>query len=52
MKRAGNTTNPLLAAKASNEIPWINKVDSHTKGSFAVIAWSTDDVKGEKLLEL
>ena len=47
-----NTTNPLLAAKASNEIPWINKVDFHTKGSFAVITWSADDIKGEKLLEL
>jgi arsenite-transporting ATPase len=47
-----NTTDPLLAAKASNEIPWINEVDSHTKGSFAVITWSADDIKGEKLLEL
>ncbi|MBE5968236.1 MAG: arsenical pump-driving ATPase [Lachnospiraceae bacterium] len=47
-----NTTNPLLAAKASNEIPWINEVDSHTKGSFAVITWSADDIRDEKLLEL
>ncbi|WP_101911573.1 arsenical pump-driving ATPase [Marasmitruncus massiliensis] len=47
-----DTTNQLLAAKASNEIPWINKVDSHTKGDFAVIAWSADDIKGGKLLEL
>lgn len=47
-----NTTNPLLAAKASNEIPWINNIDSHTMGSFAVIAWSADDIKGNKLLKL
>ncbi|MEA4972469.1 MAG: arsenical pump-driving ATPase [Candidatus Metalachnospira sp.] len=47
-----NTTNPLLAAKASNEILWFNNIDSHTKGRFAVIAWSTDDIRGNKLLEL
>lgn len=46
------TTNKLLAAKASNEIEWINKVDAHTKGKFAVIAWSPDEIKGDKLLEL
>lgn len=23
-----------------HEIPWINRVDAHTKGRFAVIAWS------------
>ncbi len=43
------TTNALLKAKASNEIEWINKVDSHTNGSFAVIGWSADELKGEKL---
>ena len=47
-----NTTNSLLAAKANNEIPWINKVDSHSKDSFAIIAWSADDIKRGKLLEL
>lgn len=43
------TTNALLAAKASNEIPWINKVAAHTNGNFALIAWSADDIKGDKL---
>ncbi|WP_188400004.1 arsenical pump-driving ATPase [Sporomusa sp. GT1] len=43
------TTNALLKAKASNEIEWINKVDSHTNGSFALIGWSADELKGEKL---
>lgn len=33
------TTNRLLAAKASNELEWINKVDEHTNGHFAVIGW-------------
>ncbi|WP_283607004.1 arsenical pump-driving ATPase [Faecalispora anaeroviscerum] len=47
-----NTTNPLLAAKASHEIPWINQVENHTNGSFAVISWSADDIKGKKVLEL
>lgn len=46
------TTNEMLAAKASNEIPWINKVDEHTSGKFAVIGWSPDDIKGEKLLSI
>ncbi|WP_188399629.1 arsenical pump-driving ATPase [Sporomusa sp. GT1] len=43
------TTNALLRAKASNEIEWINKVDSHTNGSFALIGWSADELQGEKL---
>ena len=47
-----DTPNRLLAAKASHEIEWINKVDEHFKGNFAVIAWSADEIKGEKLLDL
>ena len=43
------TTNVILKAKASNEIEWINKVDTHTKGNFAVIPWSAEEIKGEKL---
>ena len=46
------TTNQMLSAKASNEIEWINKVDAHANGKFAVIAWSADEIKGEKLNEL
>lgn len=46
------TTNRMLAAKASNEIEWINKVDEHTKGKFAVIGWSSEEIKGDKLKEL
>lgn len=46
------TTNKLLFAKASNEIEWINKVDIHAKGNFAVIPWSPDEIKDDKLNEL
>jgi arsenite-transporting ATPase len=46
------TNNPMLKAKAGNEVEWINKVDAHTGGNFALIAWSGDAVKGEKLLDL
>lgn len=46
------TTNTLLKAKASNEVEWINRIDQHTDGKFALIAWSGDQVKGNKLLEL
>jgi arsenite-transporting ATPase len=46
------TTNQLLSAKASHEIEWINKVDEHTGGNFAVTAWYADEIRGEKLLEM
>lgn len=46
------TKNKMLSAKASNEIEWINKVDAHTNGKFAVIPWSADEIKGDKLNEL
>ncbi len=44
--------NSMLAAKAANEITWINKVAEHTKGNFAVIGWSEEEIKGEALLKL
>lgn len=46
------TTNRLLAAKASHEIEWINKVNQHANGHLAVIAWSGADIKDELLLTL
>lgn len=46
------TSNKILLAKASSEIEWINKVAAHTNGHFAVIAWSPDEIKGEKLKAL
>jgi arsenite-transporting ATPase len=49
---ATQTTNKTLRAKASNEIEWINEVDEHSNGNFAVIEWKADEIKGEKLLDL
>ncbi len=47
---ATETTNPLLKAKASHEIEWINKVNAQSRGHFALIKWSAEDIKGDKLL--
>lgn len=49
---ATDTTNQMLKAKASSEIQWINKVAAHADGNFAVIKWSSEEMKGDKLLEL
>jgi len=49
---ATETMNNMLKAKASHEIEWINKVDKHSNGNFAVIEWKADEIKGEKLLDL
>jgi len=43
------TTNKLLLAKASNEIEWINKVDEHSNGNFAVIEWKADEIGNNTL---
>ena len=43
---AAETTNQMLKAKASHEIEWINKVDEHSNGNFAVIQWSAEDIRG------
>lgn len=49
---ATETSNQLLKAKASHEIEWINYVDEHAEGNFAVIKWSAEDIKGDKLLAM
>jgi arsenite-transporting ATPase len=46
------STNIMLAAKANNEIEWINKVDSHSNGNFALIPWSAEEIKADNLLNL
>lgn len=51
MYKAGST-NKMLAAKASSEIEWINKIDERSDGNFALLAWSPDEIEGEKLKEL
>lgn len=47
-----NTTNPMLAAKAANEIEWLNRVDEHADGNFALIAWNAEEIKGDRLMTL
>ncbi|SFB37393.1 arsenical pump-driving ATPase [Clostridium frigidicarnis] len=49
---ATNTTNEVLKAKASHEIHWINKVNEISKGNFALVEWKSEEVKGNKLVEL
>lgn len=44
------TVNSLLSAKSKNEIEWINKVDSHTDGNFAIIPWIADEIDADRLL--
>ncbi|MGH4036357.1 MAG: arsenical pump-driving ATPase [Sphaerochaeta sp.] len=46
------TTNKMLVAKASNEIEWINKIDEHASGNFAVIPWNHEEIKGNNLKTL
>ncbi|MDD4367610.1 MAG: arsenical pump-driving ATPase [Oscillospiraceae bacterium] len=47
-----NTTNPMLAAKAASEVEWLNRIDEHASGKFALIAWSAEEIKGDRLLAL
>ncbi|MCH3963619.1 MAG: arsenical pump-driving ATPase [Clostridium sp.] len=49
---AADTTNNVLKAKASNEIPWINKVNEISNENFALIEWKAEEIKDEKLFEL
>jgi arsenite-transporting ATPase len=47
-----DTSNPILMAKAAGEIEWINRINEHANGKFALISWSPDDIKGDYLLTL
>lgn len=47
-----DTTNPILAAKAANEVEWLNRINEHADGKFALITWSADEIKGDRLLTL
>lgn len=49
---ATSTTNEILKAKAANEVEWINKISEVAEGNVALIKWSSEDLKGEKLSEL
>ena len=47
-----DTSNPILTAKAAGEIEWLNRVNEHAKGKFALISWSPEDTRGDRLLAL
>ena len=47
-----NTTDPMLSVKASAEIEWIDRIDEHAGGNIALIAWSAEEIKGDRLLML
>ena len=47
-----DTSNAILTAKAVGEIEWLNRINKHAKGKFALISWRADDVKGDTLLTL
>ncbi len=49
---ATSTTNEILKAKAANEIEWINRISETAEGNAALIKWSSEDLKGERLSEL
>ncbi|SBV91809.1 Arsenical pump-driving ATPase [uncultured Eubacteriales bacterium] len=46
------TIDPLLKAKAAGEAEWLNRIGAHAGGKFALIAWSADEIKGDRLLML
>jgi arsenite-transporting ATPase len=47
-----DTSNPILTAKAAGEIEWINRINEHANGKFALISWNPEDIKGDRLLAL
>jgi len=47
-----NTNNRILKAKASTEAEWINKVDEISNGNFAVVPWTSKEIKGQALKDL
>ena len=49
---AADIQNETLRARAQSEIEWINKVDRHTNGCFAVAEWKTEEVRDSVLEKL
>ncbi|MDP3305876.1 MAG: arsenical pump-driving ATPase [Erysipelotrichaceae bacterium] len=45
------TSNKLLLAKASSEVEWIDKIDKHTKGKFALVEYCAENITQTQLLE-
>lgn len=47
-----NPSNKMLSAKANEEVKWINKILDHTSGKLAVIEWTKEDLRGDKLYQI
>lgn len=47
-----NPSNKMLSAKANEEVKWINKILDHTSGKLAVVEWTKEDLRGEKLYNI
>ena len=47
-----NPSNKMLSAKANEEVKWINKILDHTSGKLAVIEWTKEDLRGDKLYDI
>lgn len=47
-----DTSNPILMAKVAGEIEWLNRINEHANGKFALISWRSEDIKGVRLLLL
>ncbi len=45
------TSNKLLLAKASSEVEWIDKINKHTKGKFAIVEFCAENITQKQLLE-
>ena len=42
----------MLSAKANEEVKWINKILDHSSGKLAVVEWTKEDLRGEKLYNI
>ena len=47
-----NPSNKMLSAKANEEVKWINKILDHNSGKLAVIEWTKEDLRGDKLYDI
>ena len=47
-----NPKNKMLSAKANEEVKWINKILDHNSGKLAVIEWTKEDLRGDKLYQI
>ena len=47
-----NPSNKMLSAKANEEVKWINKILDHNSGKLAVVEWTKEDLRGDKLYNI